>query len=298
MKRKAPSGSKKKPGSKRPAKPSPKDIAASPTSMLTEHAKGRLVLADGTEVVGESFGAQRGVKGEVVFNTGMVGYPEALTDPSYRGQILVLTFPLVGNYGVPDTDVMDELGLPKFFESGEIHIAGLIVAEYSQRHSHWNAMQSLGEWLIQHDVPALSGVDTRMLAKRIRTRGALLGNIEFTPRAPMQQPVFEDPNERNLVAEVTCKEIRRYNEGKSPTVVAFDCGMKNNIIRYLCTMGFQLIVVPFDYNLKDSDLEYDGIFISNGPGDPTHCAKVERACPAAVRTKKVMCEMVPGGIST
>ena len=108
----------------------------------------------------------------------MVGYPEALTDPSYRGQILVLTYPLVGNYGVPDEAVLDEMGLPKFFESNGIHISGLIVSEYSFKHSHWNAMKSLGDWLSENNVPGIFGVDTRRMTKKLRELGSLLGRIE------------------------------------------------------------------------------------------------------------------------
>jgi carbamoyl-phosphate synthase (ammonia) len=137
------------------------------------------VLEDGLVVDGVSFGAETPVSGELVFNTGMVGYPEALTDPSYRGQILVLTYPLVGNYGVPNSKVLDEFGLPKYFESDEIHITGLIVAEYNADHSHWNSNSSLGEWLQRHNIPALFGVDTRMLTKRIREGGVSLAKIEF-----------------------------------------------------------------------------------------------------------------------
>jgi carbamoyl-phosphate synthase small subunit len=140
---------------------------------------GTLELQDGTTLSGYSFGANVPMTGEVVFNTGMVGYPEALTDPSYRGQILVLTFPLVGNYGVPDPDVKDAYGLPKFFESDKIQVSGLIVADYSASYSHWNAKMSLGAWLKKHSIPALSGIDTRLLTKKLRDEGSTLGKIEF-----------------------------------------------------------------------------------------------------------------------
>jgi carbamoyl-phosphate synthase / aspartate carbamoyltransferase len=125
-----------------------------------------------------SFGASTTVTGEVVFNTGMVGYPEALTDPSYRGQILVLTYPLIGNYGVPDQNIQDEHGLPMYFESREIHIAGLVVSSYSWEHSHWAAQQSLGKWLKDSNIPAIYGVDTRALTKLLREHGTLLGRLE------------------------------------------------------------------------------------------------------------------------
>lgn len=127
---------------------------------------------------GRSFGAPVSASGEVVFNTGMVGYPEALTDPSYRGQILVLTYPLIGNYGVPDETVVDEYGLPTYFESGHIHVAGLVVSSYSWQHSHWASKKSLAEWLLRHNVPAVYGVDTRELTKTLRERGSTLGRLQ------------------------------------------------------------------------------------------------------------------------
>jgi carbamoyl-phosphate synthase small subunit len=138
-----------------------------------------LYLADGSSPLPAlSFGANVSVAGEVVFNTGMVGYPEALTDPSYRGQILVLTYPLIGNYGVPDDSVTDAMGLPKYFESKEIHIAGLVVSSYSWQHSHWAAQKSLASWLKEYNIPAVYGVDTRELTKNLREHGAILGRLE------------------------------------------------------------------------------------------------------------------------
>lgn len=239
-------------------------VSADSLAGIMDHERGTLVLADGTEYNGYSFGAHTAMAGEVVFNTGMVGYPEALSDPSYRGQILVLTYPLIGNYGVPDFEVKDEFGLPKFFESSQVQIAGLIVSEYSFTHSHWNAVQSLGDWLKQHNVPALFGIDTRMITKRIRSLGAVLGKIEFED----QSIELSDPNQANLVALVSPKEIQVFNKGAAIKIIAFHCGMKHNIIRYLAGKGVELTVVPFDYDLEHSELQYDGIFISNGPGDP------------------------------
>jgi carbamoyl-phosphate synthase small subunit len=133
---------------------------------------------DAEPIAGRSFGAPVSVSGEVVFNTGMVGYPEALTDPSYRGQILVLTYPLIGNYGVPDDSVVDEYGLPTYFESSTIHISGLIVSSYSWQHSHWAAQKSLSEWLTKKNVPAIYGVDTRELTKKLREHGSILGRLQ------------------------------------------------------------------------------------------------------------------------
>jgi len=232
--------------------------------------KGKLVLADGDEIQGYSFGANKSMAGEVVFNTGMVGYPESLTDPSYCGQILVLTFPMIGNYGVP-SDSKDENGLLKYFESRKIQVAGLIVAEYSQTYSHWNAAKSLGQWLSEAGIPALYGIDTRRLTKKIRIHGSILGKIEFAGQAIP----FEDPNTRNLVAEVSTKVCYSLgDENSSVHILAFDCGIKYNILRYFVdTHCVRLTVVPYNYPLESNpeSISYDGIFLSNGPGDPAIC---------------------------
>ncbi|SPQ95869.1 Carbamoyl-phosphate synthase (glutamine-hydrolyzing) [Plasmodiophora brassicae] len=223
---------------------------------------GQLVLNDGTVMLGISFGADVSIAGEVVFTTGMVGYPETLTDLSYKGQILVLTYPLVGNYGVPSEDVLDDWGLPKFFESDSISIAALIVTCYSHEYSHWNASSSLSAWLKKHNVPAICGVDTRALTKRLRDQGSMLGKVVING----SDVEFHDPNQRNLIAEVSRKVPQVFGNG--PTrIVAVDLGIKNNIIRCLATPDVTLTVVPWDYDYTDKD--YDGIFLSNGPGDPT-----------------------------
>eukprot|EP00466_Bigelowiella_natans_P007526 jgi/Bigna1/92959/estExt_fgenesh1_pm.C_1150005 len=225
------------------------------------------ILEDGRKLSGLSFGAEKSVAGEVVFNTGMVGYPEALTDPSYRGQILVLTFPLIGNYGVPD-DTKDEFGLPKNFEGKEIHITALIVADYSYDHSHWASTRSLSKWLKDHGIPALYSIDTRQLTKIIRNKGAMLGKIQFGDDVIP----FKDPNKTNLVAAVSRKDVLELNKGADVTIIAVDCGIKYNIIRYLVHEGkVHLKVVPWDYDFNKD--EYDGLFISNGPGDPTMAQK-------------------------
>ena len=196
----------------------------------------------------------------------MVGYPEALTDPSFAGQILCLSYVEIGNYGVPDRGALDEFGLAKFFESSRIHIAGLIVADYSPEYSHWNAVSSLGAWLRENGVPALTGLDTRQIVKKIRDGGAQLAKIEL-PGRPVP---FFNPNALNLVDSVSTKTVRVFNAGARPHVVAIDCGMKNNIVRYLARSGIGLTVVPHDYDFERNDLgEIDGLFISNGPGDPS-----------------------------
>lgn len=238
-----------------------------------------LFLQDGSPPIeGRSFGADTSVSGEVVFNTGMVGYPEALTDPSYRGQILVLTYPLIGNYGVPDEAILDDLGLPLYFESENIHITGLIVSSYSWDYSHWTARKSLGKWLQEKNIPGIYGIDTRALTKKLREMGSLLGRVEVNPTEGIPQSIpdclFSNPNERNLVAEVSTKEVVTYGQGNQTKIIAYDCGIKFNIIRYLVqTHKVELHVVPFNYDLEKNPnkIEWDGLFISNGPGDPTMC---------------------------
>jgi len=249
-----------------------------------------LYLADGSEPIkGHSFGASTSVSGEVVFNTGMVGYPEALTDPSYRGQILVLTYPLVGNYGVPDENIKDDLGLPLYFESNEIHITGLIVSEYSWEHSHWAAQKSLGEWLSANNIPGMYGVDTRDLTKKLREHGSILGRVDIGKELSIPQSLpdnfFNDPNKRNLVAEVSTKEVVIYGKGNGTKIIAYDCGMKFNIIRYLVqTHNVELAVVPFNYDLEANpmNIEWEGLFLSNGPGDPTMCAQTVKSIEYAL----------------
>uniref|UniRef100_A0A8C7SCR7 Carbamoyl-phosphate synthase [ammonia], mitochondrial n=1 Tax=Oncorhynchus mykiss TaxID=8022 RepID=A0A8C7SCR7_ONCMY len=222
-----------------------------------------LVLEDGTRMKGFSFGDERSAAGELVFNTGLVGYPEALTDPSYRGQILTLTYPIVGNYGVPNTQELDELGLRRNIESDRIQVSGLLVQDYSHEYSHWNSVKSLGQWLQEEKVPALFGVDTRMLTKIIRDKGTVLGKIEFEGH-PIE---ISDPNQQNILAEVSTKETRVFGKGNPIKVVAVDCGIKHNIIRLLVKRGAEVHLVPWNQDLMS--LEYDGLFISNGPGDPS-----------------------------
>jgi carbamoyl-phosphate synthase (ammonia) len=244
------------------------DDAKKPTALAKLH------LEDGTTLTATSFGSHESVEGEVVFATGMVGYPESLTDPSYQGQILTLTSPMVGNYGVPDRTVKDKWGLPAFFESTKIHAKGLLVQDYSYHYSHWNASSSLGDWLKEEGVPGLCDLDTRMLTKKIREKGALLGRIEVDLSAPAPDfTKMQDPNARHLVDEVSVKAPVVYGKGNPIRVLAVDMGMKFNIIRLLCKRGVELTVVPWDYPFASEIQNYDGLFLSNGPGDPTMCMK-------------------------
>lgn len=229
--------------------------------------KATLILEDGTRFEGFSFGAEKNIAGETVFTTGMVGYVESLTDPSYRGQLLTLTYPMIGNYGVPPKGIIDDVGLPKGFESEMIHASALIVQDYSEHYSHWNAERSLEDWLIEENIPAITGVDTRKLTKMIRAKGALLGKIVIEGLEDAE-PDWVDPNSRDLVAEVSTKEVKVYGKGNPLKVVAVDCGIKYNIIRCLVRKGAEVTVVPHDYDLVSAMDSADGLFLSNGPGDP------------------------------
>ncbi|MDR0660536.1 MAG: glutamine-hydrolyzing carbamoyl-phosphate synthase small subunit [Prevotellaceae bacterium] len=227
--------------------------------------KATLTLDNGIVFEGRSFGSEKPTSGEVVFSTAMMGYPESLTDPSYLGQILTLTFPLVGNYGVPDCCI-EEQGLSKFLESHKIHVSGLVVSDYSEHYSHWNAHESLGEWLKRENVPAITGIDTRELTKILREKGSMLGRITIGDEKD-SSPLY-DPSGENLVAKASCKEIITYENGDK-RVVLVDCGIKQNIIRCLLKRGVTVIRVPWDYDF--STIGYNGLFISNGPGSPTYC---------------------------
>ncbi|KAI5785501.1 hypothetical protein DFH27DRAFT_575816 [Peziza echinospora] len=254
-----------------------------------------LELQDGQAYQGYAFGAEKSISGELVFQTGMVGYPESITDPSYQGQILVITFPLVGNYGVPSREAMDPLleGLPAHFESTKIHVAGLIVASYAgEDYSHFLATSSLGTWLKEEGIPAIYGVDTRGLTKKIRQQGSMLGRLLLERPAATHRYKTEswresfetvewvDPNSLNLVAEVSIKEPKIYSppaslalkkaNGQTIRVLCVDVGMKLNQLRCFLNRGVEVKVVPWDYDFISLEPagSYDGLFISNGPGDP------------------------------
>lgn len=229
--------------------------------------KATLFLEDGSRFSGRLLGCPISVSGEVVFQTGMVGYPESLTDPSYKSQILVLTYPLIGNYGIPDNK-KDEYGLPFWFESFKIHVSALIVGELTSDHSHWSAVRSLADWLQEQGIPAITGIDTRALTKRIREKGTLLGKVILEGTDPAAV-LFRDPNKDDLVQQVSIKEPVEYNVDGDIKILVVDCGMKYNQIRCLCNRGVSVKVVPWDYPFDPS--EYDGLFISNGPGDPEMC---------------------------
>lgn len=244
-----------------------------------------LILDDGSRFSGKSFGYEKPVAGEVVFNTAMTGYPESLTDPSYAGQLMVLTYPLVGNYGVPPFTI-EPNGLPTFMESERIHAEAIIVADYSEEYSHWNAAESLSDWLKREQIPGITGIDTRALTKKLREHGVMTGRIEFeeaTLTATQSAPRYEDIN---YVDRVSCKEIIHYNEGNGrKKVVLVDCGVKSNIIRCLLKHDVEVIRVPWNYDFNT--LEFDGLFISNGPGDPDTCDAAVQNIRKAMQNPKL-----------
>lgn len=221
---------------------------------------GYLELEDGTRFPGRLFGAAHPTDGEVVFNTGMVGYVESLTDPSYRGQILAFTYPLIGNYGVPDPK-----SDPTQFESDVVQVRGVIVARYTAEYSHPKAVQSLGDWLLHENIVGITGIDTRQLTQILREKGTMLGRI-VTKGTPSTS--IPDPNLTDLVGEVSCRESYTL-DGPGPHVVVIDCGCKRSIIRNLDERGCRLTVVP--YNHPFAEIECDGFMLSNGPGDPAIC---------------------------
>ena len=224
-----------------------------------------LVLQDGTKFHGKSFGYDAPVAGEVVFNTAMMGYPESLTDPSYAGQLVTLTFPLVGNYGVPPFTFTAD-GLPTFMESDHIHASAVIVSDYSEQYSHWNAHESLADWLKREHVPGITGIDTRELTKVLREHGVMMGQIIFDDEPDnIPQAQYEGVN---FVDRVSCKDIIKYNEGAGKRVVLVDCGVKANI-RNLIERGLEVVRVPWNYDY--TGMEFDGLFLGNGPGDPDLC---------------------------
>jgi carbamoyl-phosphate synthase small subunit len=252
---------------------------------MRDEKKIKLVLEDGTEFTGVSFGYENSVSGEVVFNTAMTGYPESLTDPSYKGQILVLTYPLIGNYGVPGEMKEDELY--RFFESYALHISGLVISDYSHEFNHWNAFKSLGEWLRDFKIPGIYDIDTRALTKILREKGTMLGKIIVDD----QDVDLYNPANENLVAKVSTPEKKVYGNGKYK-VLLIDCGVKYNIIRNLLKRDTTVIMVPWDYDFSQED--YDGLFISNGPGDPKACGVTIQNLKRALQGDKPICGICLG----
>ena len=237
-----------------------------------------LVLEDGTVFKGKSFGYENPVAGEVVFNTAMVGYPESLTDPSYAGQLLAITFPLVGNYGVPNDSLTNNLST--FYESEKIQASGLIISDFSFEYSHWNAVKSLSDWLKENKVPGIFGIDTRELTKMVREKGTMKGKMIFPDGEDI---AFINPDDENQVAKVSCTDVITYGTGKHK-IIMVDCGVKHNILRCLLKRDTTVIRVPWDYDFNG--IEYDALFISNGPGDPAYCTDTVKNIQTAMQTEK------------
>lgn len=237
-----------------------------------------LVLEDGSSYEGFAFGAQSQRAGEVVFNTGMTGYPESLTDPSYKGQILTFTYPLIGNYGIPPEE-KDKFGIKKYFESDSIHVEGLIVTEYCDKPSHWNNKETLNSWLKKNNIPGIAGIDTRALTQKLREKGTMLGKIVNEKKSDLP---FYDPGKENLVAMVSIKKPKLYKKGKKK-VVLIDCGAKNNILRNLLNRDITVIRVPWDYDIFSEIESFDGILISNGPGDPVNLKETQNIVKTALK---------------
>lgn len=245
-----------------------------------------LILEDGTEFKGQSFGYPASTSGEVVFNTAMTGYPESLTDPSYEGQILVTTYPILGNYGVPPQRSKDDVS--EYLESDRIHCKAIVAQDYSWDHSHWQADRSLAQWLNQEKITGIYGIDTRALTKHLREKGSMLGKIIVEGSGDVD---FYDPNVENLVAKVSCKEVEIHGNGEK-TVVLVDCGVKHNIIRCLTRRGVKVVLVPWDYDFNQID--YDGLFISNGPGNPDMATTTVENIRKAMEKGKPICGICMG----
>lgn len=240
---------------------------------------GMLILEDGTVFEGMGFGYSTTAFGELVFNTGMTGYTEALTDPSYNGQVLILTYPLIGNYGVPDPLMMDSDGIRKNFESDIIQARGLVVHELSLTASHWNLSLTLDEWLYNEKVPGISGIDTRELTIKLRTEGVMMAALVVS-----DNPIDVSEIKRKLESAkkydneefmnvVSTKEPQTFGSD-SQSIVVIDTGVKNAILRNIRNLGYKVIKVPWNYSVEKI-LSYNpkGIVISNGPGDPLKCTQ-------------------------
>lgn len=231
---------------------------------------GKLVLEDSTQFEGKSFGASKSIAGEVVFSTGMVGYPESLTDPSYTGQILISTYPIIGSYGVPDK---------KYWESDSIKASGLIVSNYIDTPSHFQSKKSLRQWLKDENIPGLEITDTRLLTQKIREKGTMLGKIIIEKDIDLY-----DPNKDNLVAKVSTTKVIEKGNGEK-TVILIDCGAKGNIEKSFIKRGVKVIIVPWDFDPFEKNIKFDALFISNGPGDPKMADKTIQIIKKAIGKK-------------
>ena len=249
----------------------------------------KLILSDGTVLEGQGFGYSTVTFGEIVFNTGMVGYTEALTDPSYRGQILTLTYPLVGNYGVPDPSIKDKYGIPKFFESDMIQTSGLVVHELSLTASHWNLAMTLDEWMYDQKIPGISGIDTRALTKKLRAGGVMMAALAVsdeevdTSQVQAQFKNITPYNSQQFMDEISTDTIKTYGDG-SDVIVVIDTGTKYAILRNILNMGYKAVLVPWDSTFADvMSHNPKGVVLSSGPGDPQRCSNTIKTAKSLIK---------------
>lgn len=253
---------------------------------MRETRRATLILEDGTTFEGISFGYEASTSGEVVFNTAMTGYPESLTDPSFSGQIIVNTYPILGNYGVPPR--RENNGVSEFYESNRIHAKAIIAQDYSREPSHWLSDRSLEQWLKEEKIPGIYDIDTRALTKHLREKGSMLGKIIIEGCDDVD---FYNPHTDNLVGKASCTEVTEYGAGEK-TVVLVDCGTKHNIIRSLVNRGVKVVRVPWDYDF--TTIPYDGLFISNGPGNPDMAVATIENLRKALAIGKPICGICMG----
>lgn len=256
--------------------------------------KATLVLEDGSVFEGIGFGYPTTTVGEVVFNTGMVGYTEALTDPSYRGQMLTLTYTMIGNYGVPSYDVRDQYNIPKYFEAEHIQPKAFIIHELSPYASHWSAIKTLDEWLYEEHIPGIYGIDTRELTKKLRVQGVMMGALKVSKDRIDKDDLFDElrKNERydtiNFVKEVSTPHIIEYGSKDKDCVALIDTGVKYSIIRNLLRLGYRVVRLPYTATIDDvKHLKPKGVLLSNGPGDPKLCLETIRL------TKELLDDEIP-----
>ncbi|HEV8405974.1 MAG TPA: glutamine-hydrolyzing carbamoyl-phosphate synthase small subunit [Nitrososphaera sp.] len=250
----------------------------------------KLILQDGSIFDGVGFGYPSGIAGEVVFNTGMVGYTETLTDPSYRGQILCMTYPLVGNYGVPSFDMKDEYGLPKFFESDSIQVRALLIHDLSDIASHWSCTKTLDQWLYEEKIPGIYGIDTRELTKKLRVRGVMMGAAIVSENAINEsrlKKVLDNAEYEglNFMPEVSTNEPQEYGDKDKDCIVVLDAGVKYSIIRNIMRTGYRVVRLSWDASF-DQIMSYNpkGVVISNGPGDPKVCTTTIQTASKLINT--------------
>jgi carbamoyl-phosphate synthase small subunit len=242
-----------------------------------------LVLEDGSLFLGNGFGAETTSIAEVVFTTGMVGYPESMTDPSFAGQLLCFTYPLIGNYGISSMKALDPFGLPIQFESENIKVNGIIVQEWCERPSHWSSRSTISEWMTSEGIPGISGIDTRALVSKIRESGVMMGILAsgagLTNRKGLLKTLKDSTryDAIDFVRRVSPRTAQVYGTGERK-VVLLDCGSKFSIMRNLIKRGYSVVRAPFDYSYSDI-MRHDpaGVVLSNGPGDPQLCGDTIKA---------------------